>query len=93
MDRKKIEKTTRLPVEVIPLIIVHWWARYYYGSHEDVLELRKFLEPKLRDRLHSQDAVRAWIKNAEGWKIITDHFQPGYVDGLLEEYHAIHLVC
>lgn len=60
-------KDTTVPSEKIPVIIMHWYDRFYYGSNESLTQIRAYLEPKFRENPQTKEAVQAWIKNAENW--------------------------
>jgi hypothetical protein len=88
----KILRDTKIPTTHIPLIVVHWWF-VYYGRDRSVLDMRKFLEAKLRSSFYTRDAVEAWVRNAEGWSILMDMYHPGRVQNYLQEYFQIQLVA
>lgn len=85
-------KDTVVPKEWLPLIILHRLSVDYYGGGITVLELRRFLEPRLKGGLWTRSGVMAWIRNAEGWKRLWDQKDPDHVPRLLEEYHSIRLI-
>lgn len=88
-DTKKIVRDTKIPTEKIPQIIIHWYSVHYYGGTMTILDLRKFLESRLRNSFHSKEAVTAWIKNAEGFEVL----HPQLVSNLTNEYFQIRLMA
>ena len=82
----------KIPSGSIPLIILHWGHEHYQGRFS-TLDMRRFLEHKLRDGIFAHDVIRAWIDQADAWTRIMDQQQKGAVDRLLGEYFQIHLAA
>lgn len=80
---------TLIPKEFLPLIILQRLHKDYYGGHFTVLEMRRFLEPRLKNGLWTRSGVCAWIRKALDWKYFCDQEDPDYVPRLLEEYNSI----
>lgn len=87
------KRDTQIPNGEIPFILLHWLHEHYYGGGLTPLDMRKFLESKLRDTLYERSVVEVWINRAHYWRSTQDAYKPGFVDGLLEQYFHIKIVA
>lgn len=86
-------KDTKIPSGEIPFIILHWLHEHYYGGSLTPLDMRKFLESKLREGLYECDVVDLWVKRAHHWEKLVEHHHPGHVDTLLDQYFQIRVAA
>jgi hypothetical protein len=84
---------TPVPEEVLPLIVLHRFARDYYGGNLTILEMRRFLEPRLKSGLWRKSSVKKWIWDAMWWCFDWDAEDPEYISRLLEEYFSVRSVA
>ena len=87
------QKDTKIPSGEIPYIILHWLHEHYYGGGLTPLDLRKYLESKLRQGVYEQDVVAVWIKRAHYWEQAMEKAIPGRVDALLAEYFTLRIAA
>jgi hypothetical protein len=88
-----VPRDTKIPSGQIPLIILHWLCVHYYGGGLTPMDMRKFLEEKLRSGFYTREAVRTWIRSAECWQQQMDQKSPGAVNLLLAEYLGIKIAA
>lgn len=89
----KVARDTKIPNEYIPLIILHWWDVHYYGGGLSPLDMRKFLESKLKQGLYSSDAVKTWISRALAWEHQLKMRDASSVSRFLAQYYQIALAA
>ena len=93
VSEKSTPRDTKIPSGYIPLIILHWLCEHYYGGSLTPLDMRKFLEEKLRCSFFTRDAVKTWMRNAECWEQQLEHHHPGSMNKLLQEYYQIRIAA
>lgn len=82
----------KIPSGSLPLIILHWGHEHYQGVFSP-LDMRKFLEQKLRDGSFAPDVIQVWVNQSEAWAFLMDQQQKGAVDRLLAQYFQVHLAA
>lgn len=90
---KKTIRDSKVPSGAIPQILFAWLGLYYYGGGLTALDMRKFLERKLREGLFPHDVVEAWIKESEQFRATVEAKRPGIYSRFLEEYYQIRIAA
>ena len=86
---KRIIRDTQIPRGEIPLLLLHWLDEYYYGGGLSPLDMRKFLESKLRRGYFERTVVNMWLKQAHNWAFFVEKEKPGHLQEKLQQYHQI----